>query len=179
MSHSRWALGHERLQGPGCPILGPHHWQCADDAPRAQEFRLVFLVLSSFAPWRLTSFGSNCALQSSRLPPALQATCSLLAAATCGQESGGTFYCSILSLSCVQRICGGETNPVSLWKILHLYRTVMGLMMGSFGANVTSFVCLIHNVVASLKMVWVCLCVRPLEGSVSLSHRNFRFSFPR
>jgi hypothetical protein len=45
----------------------------------------------------------------------------------------------------------------------------MGLMIGSVGANVTSFVCLIHNVVASLNMAWVCLCVRPLEGSVPVT----------
>jgi hypothetical protein len=47
----------------------------------------------------------------------------------------------------------------------------MGLMMGSFGANVTSFVCLIHDVVASLNMAWVFLCVRPLEGSVPVTSR--------
>ena len=71
-----------------------------------------------------------------------------------------------------------KLTPGCRWQILHLYRTVMGLMMGSFGANVTSFVCLIHNVVASLNMAWVCFCVQPLQGSV-LSHRSFGFSFPR
>lgn len=99
MSHPRWTLGHERFQGPGCSILGSHHWKCTDDAPRTQEFRSAFLPLLvlPFSVADLVSFPvSNWVLQSSRLLPALQAICSPRAVATCGRESGGMFWRSIL-----------------------------------------------------------------------------------